>query len=767
MKCVNDNFLVQCVEDCTREKNILDLVLTSEENMVENLTVGEPFSTSDHQIIRWDFTACKGAQSKKGVAEKNYDYFKADYDKMRDDYKGMNWSRSVYNGSIELAWNDFRNSMETLRDKWVPEKRSKNVKSKWVNKIVIRCRRAKEKSWCKYQMQKTEENYEEYKIKLRKAVASCRMAKRTFEQKLANDVKNNSKSFFAYVRSKQRTKDRVGPLKDSAGNLVVDDREAACLLNKHFATVFTTEDRTTIPDPIQMFKGSVVQEGVLGIKISRGMVEKKLVELKVGKCPGLDGIHPKMLFELRKEISEPLAKLFNDSLESGVVPADWKDAAVTPLFKNGKKSDVQNYRPISLTSLVGKIMESILKDVIMEHLEKHDLVRDSQHGFMRGKSCLTNLLEFLEDVTLNIDEGRPVDVIYLDFSKAFDKVPYQRLFRKLYSHGIGGKITQWIQNWLTGRRQKVGVNKTYSDWENVISGVPQGSVLGPLLFLIYINDLDEGIDSKLVKFADDTKLGRGVATEQEIEMLRQDLQRIYQWSVDWQMLFNTDKCTVLHMGKNNKEAEYELGTNKIKLSMQEKDLGIIVDKSGKSTEQCILAVKKANCVLGMIKRNIKFKSKKVIVKLYKSLVRPRLEYCVQAWSPHLRKDIDRIERVQRRATKMIEGLGDVSYEGRLQQTELLSLEKRRVRGDLIQVFKIMKGFCKIDYTKFFHLSTVGITRGHRLKLEKKRSKGEVRKQFFSQRVVNSWNSLPQFVIDADSVNSFKNRLDKFANYFWE
>jgi len=213
---------------------------------------------------------------------------------------------------------------------------------------------------------------------------------------------------------------------------------------------------------------------------------------------------------------------------------------------------------------------------------------------------LTNLLEFLEDVTLNIDEGRPVDVIYLDFSKAFDKVPYQRLFRKLYSHGIGGKITQWIQNWLTGRRQKVGVNKTYSDWENVISGVPQGSVLGPLLFLIYINDLDEGIDSKLVKFADDTKLGRGVATEQEIEMLRKDLQRIYQWSVDWQMLFNTDKCTVLHMGKNNKEAEYKLGTNKIKLSMQEKDLGIIVDKSGKSTEQCILAVKKANCVLGMI-----------------------------------------------------------------------------------------------------------------------------------------------------------------------
>ena len=168
---------------------------------------------------------------------------------------------------------------------------------------------------------------------------------------------------------------------------------------------------------------------------------------------------------------------------------------------------------------------------------------------------------------------------------------------------------------------------TYSDWENALNVVPQGSLFGPLMFLIYINDLDEGIDSKLVKFADDTKLGRGVATEQEIEMLRQDLKRIYQWSVDWQMLFNTDKCTVLHMGKNNKEAEYKLGTNKIKLSMQEKDLGIIVDKSGKSTEQCILAVKKANYVLAMIKWN-KFKHKKVIVKRYESLVRPRLKYCL-------------------------------------------------------------------------------------------------------------------------------------------
>ena len=235
-----------------------------------------------------------------------------------------------------------------------------------------------------------------------------------------------------------------------------------------------------------------------------------------------------MLFELREELASPLAKLFNSSLESGSVPSDWRDAGVTPLFKKGKKSEAQNYRPVSLTSLICKIMESILKDEIMKHLDKFSLIRDSQHGFLKGRLCLTNLLDFLENITIKIDERTPVDLIYLDFAKAFDKVPYQRLFKKIYAHGIGGEILEWIKSWLTGRRQKVSVNKSYSSWQYVLSGVLLGSVLVPLLFLIYINDLDVGVLSKLVKFADDTKFGRGVANELEVNILRNDLNKIFQ-----------------------------------------------------------------------------------------------------------------------------------------------------------------------------------------------------------------------------------------------
>ncbi len=247
--------------------------------------------------------------------------------------------------------------------------------------------------------------------------------------------------------------------------------------------------------------------------------------------------------------------------------------------------------------------------------------------------------------------------------------------------------------------------------------------------------------------------------------MRDDLKKIHQWSIDWQMLFNAEKCTIIHMGKNNKECEYKIGEHTVKKSKIERDLGVMIDSNGKSSEQCMLAVKKANSVLGMIKRNIQFKSKDVIVRLYKSLVRPRLEYCVQAWCPYLQKDIDILEKVQRRATKLIQGYRDISYADRLKLTGLISLEKRRVRGDLIQVFKMIKGFDRVDYKNFFEICTVSKTRGHSYKMVKKCFRGDLRKNFFSQRVINSWNSLPQNVVDAETVNSFKNRLDKFGRYF--
>jgi hypothetical protein len=375
---------------------------------------------------------------------------------------------------------------------------------------------------------------------------------------------------------------------------------------------------------------------------------------------------------------------------------------------------------------------------------------------------LTNLLDFREAVTTQLDAGDPGDLIYLDFAKAFDKVPYVRLFKKLSAHGVWGQSLTWIVKWLTGRRQWITVNKTFSDCREVSSGVPQGLVSGPVLFLIYINDIDLGLLSKISKFADDSKLCRNVRNDNDRASLQQDLDNLNHWSQKWQMQFNVDKCSVIHLGHKNNLYNYKLGDANLKNADKEKDLGVIVSGSGKWSEQCNVAVKKANSTLGIIKRHITSRRKDIIVKLYKTLVRPQLEYCVQAWCPHLRKDIENIERVQRRATKLIGGgCNGLNYVDRLSRAGLISLEKRRERGDLIQVFKLIKGIDNVDYSKFFTLAENSRTRGHSYKLLKDRARLDVRGNFFSQRVVNCWNSLPATVVEAKSINSFKNRLDNF------
>ena len=249
------------------------------------------------------------------------------------------------------------------------------------------------------------------------------------------------------------------------------------------------------------------------------------------------------------ELSPVLAQIFSKSTEEGEVPADWRTANVTPIFKKGAKTKMENYRPVSLTSIPCKIMESIVKDSLMAHLEENSLMNPSQHGFMPGKSCATNRLEFLEVVTRVVDEGKNIDIVFLDFAKAFDKVPKERLLAKLTAHGVGGRVQHWVRQWLTERKQRVVLNGEASDLAAVESGVPQGSVLGPVLFDIFINDIDllAVLIDILRKFADDTKLGKIVLTVQDGEVLQNCLDMLVDWANKWGMSFNTGStksCTL-------------------------------------------------------------------------------------------------------------------------------------------------------------------------------------------------------------------------------
>ncbi|CAM4536017.1 unnamed protein product [Caretta caretta] len=269
-------------------------------------------------------------------------------------------------------------------------------------------------------------------------------------------------------------------------------------------------------------------------------------------------MHPKILKKLTEEISEPLTIVFEKSWKMEEIPEDWKRVNIVPIYKKGNKNNPENYRPVSLTSVPRKIMEQIIKQSVCKCLEDNNMISNHQHGFVKNKSCQTNLIPFFDRVTSLVDGGgeEAIDVIYLDFSKAFDTVPHDFFINKQGKLNLDGTTRRWVQNWLENHSRSIVISGSQSGWKAIMSGVPQGSVLGPVLFNIFINDLDNGIQSTLIMFADNIKLG-GVASALEDRIkIQNDLDKLEKWSEVNRMKFNKDKCKVLHLGRNNQLHTY-------------------------------------------------------------------------------------------------------------------------------------------------------------------------------------------------------------------
>jgi len=763
--CLEDNFLSQHVTIPTRNGHILDLVITDEPDMVTDVTDLGVLATSDHQALQWrvHVSAVSSVRTRQV-----FDYTRADICGIKTKLSKYDWEELFRNKSVEDSWSLFKDILHQLENLYVPIKKVNYNRGKpmWLSHKALKIVKHRHKIFRKYK----DSSHPACKKANRQASKVVHQSRRTFESKLGSKIKDDKKSFFAYARCKAKSKVKVEPLVGLDGVEVEDTLQIAEVFNNQFSSVFTAENMTEVPCSPTMFTGSE-NDKLSDIIFTEDEVLKRLQRLREDKSAGVDDIASRFLKAICSDLATPVTLLFSRSMMEGIVPHDWKLANVTPIYKHGSKKLAENYRPISLTCHLSKVMESIVRDVITQHLTKFNLILGSQHGFRRGRSCVTNLLAFLDKVTTYNDDKDSVDIIFLDFAKAFDKVPHRRLMLKLKAHGIDGRVINWISNWLENRMQRVCINGTSSGWRVVLSGVPQGSVLGPLLFLIFINDLDLRLLSTILKFADDTKiLGKAITPTDRLQ-LQLDLDELCKWAKDWQMKFNVSKCKVMHTGSSNSNSTYFMNGQQLSEVTEHKDLGIMISSTLKVADHCQYACNKANKMLGLLKRTIKHKNYTVMVQLYKSLVRPHLEYGSTAWNPHYSKDKAMLERVQHRFTRLFPDLRVMEYDARLEVLKLWTLEERRNRADLMEVYKMMHGFNDIPVTTYFQIATDSCTRGHNKKLVKRHCHTDARLYFFSLRVVTRWNSLPQETVDAPSVNIFKRHLDllrqKRMGYFMD
>ena len=416
------------------------------------------------------------------------------------------------------------------------------------------------------------------------------------------------------------------------------------------------------------------------------MVRDRLKEQK----PGPDGIHSRVVVETHEQLVRPLTIIFNKSLSEGVVPDSWKEAEVVPIFKKGKRDDPGNYRPVSLTSVCGNIMEKMVRKEIVDHLERNEVISDVQHGFVQGKSCQTQLLTVIEEWTKWMEERKPFDCLYFDYRKAFDSVPHMRLMKKIEIYKFSTRQMAESKSWRGSFRMK-----------KVTSGISQGSMLGPTLFVLFINDLPQVVESRVALFADDAKVFREIQSDEDRKKLQQDIDELLIWSKKWQLPFNESKCKVMHYGKTNRKADYNLGGVQIVEVSEEKDLGVTFDQQLRFGTNASKVVAAANSMLGLINRHFRHIETKPFMNLYKTLVGPKVEYCMTVAQPVYKKDKEKIERVQHRATKLVLGMENKAYSERLEELKLPSLEYRRKRADVMQTYKIMNNIDRIDENKLF------------------------------------------------------------------
>ena len=761
--------LTQLVENPTHNRgNVLDLVLTSNADDVYDLCVIRPNQSlplSDHYMISFKIALSPSHMYAKIPKESHsccyvFDFPKADIEGIICYLSDSDFSSCFQSNDVEFVWSSIKQLIFNAMHLFIPKVRLKSHQSpKWFTPQIrhhINCLRSMRR---RYKSNPTTHLQDQINLAQCNLQEEINSAKSAYETSLIYQFAdtNNSK-IYKYINS-ITGQSSIPPTVTLGLCSASSNSEKASLFNSYFHSVFS-QSSFEIPSLASL---STSVSTLSEVTISSSEVFEVLSALDTSKAMGVNGIGPLILKKCAHVLFEPIHHLFSLSLSHQSIPVEWRTHFITPIHKSGTRSLVNNYRPISLLCIISKVLERIIYNHITVFVTGS--LSSIQFGFLKNRSTVKQLLIFLNSVHQSLNNKVQTDVIYLDFSKAFDSVPHNELLVKLWQIGIRGKLWLWFKSYLSSRRQCVHINNFRSSLLPVISGVPQGSILGPLLFLIYVNDLPLSINSSsLLLFADDTKCLKSIDCLHDCDLLQNDLSLLSDWSLKWKLLFNVSKCVNLTFSLSHDPIVHPYFINDKEILSKDchKDLGVFIAGDLSWSVHYDHICSRAYKMLGLLRR-VFCRANTIIAKkhLFNVLVKSQISYCSEIWRPHLLKDIQTLENIQRRATKFI--LSDFSsdYKSRLLSLNMLPLMMQFELSDIMFFIKSLKepsdSFDILKYVTFCSGRTRSATF---LKLKLPSVRTNLERHFYFNRLPRLWNSSPP-ISTVNSLYRIKSDLRKF------
>lgn len=690
--------------------SILDLVLSNDEISVARSS--DPLILEDKfhpaLICRPQFIHTNTLTSSRRL---KFLYEKGDYSAICNDLDSRDWHSLLSCGSMDDAASLFNKLLTELRDKHIPQKWVRPAKYPvWYSPALLKILKEKQKHHRKFRTYHNVSDKISFGILRERAKKIERDCYLSYIAKIECSIHNNPKAFWSYIKSNKQHNSY--PSSMTYNDQPVESGEDIC---NSFADFFNSNYLDSSPEASQtIFNAPDLTRSaadICTIEVSDSKILHLLKNLDCNKSAGPDGIHPNLLVQCAESLTQPVVILFNRSLSEGIMPSIWKSALITPIHKKGPKRDISNYRPISKLSVLAKVFEKIVHDQVYAALK--NIFIPQQHGFLRGRSTTSNLIAFIDAVTSGMEGGGQVDAVYTDYRKAFDRLDHSILLVKLYAAGIRGDLLRWFTSYVRGRTQMVALNGFLSAPSIIPSGVPQGSILGPLLFIIFVNDIIQCFQhSDFLLFADDMKIFKVINSYHDLDLLQSDLDNLHDYCMTNKLDLNISKCCCITFGRSLRTHmfNYKINDQPLMRTNSVVDLGVTLDSKLLFDRHIENISNKAMKTLGFIMRVTRdFKTIKTLKILYCSLVRSQLEYASQVWNPCYEKYVTMLERPQKKFLRFINYKAkilstDYEYDEVCFHHHLLPLQTRREVADLSFMHNILSN--RIDCPSL--LSQVGL-----------------------------------------------------------